>query len=267
MVHKEKLEKLYSVLRGYESAAVAFSAGVDSTFLLKAARDVLKERCIALTADSPSFPEAERKAAYEFCRENGIKQIVFEPGELDNENYAANPKDRCYYCKHIIFGKMLELAKDEGISEVLEGSNADDETDYRPGMRAVSELGIKSPLKEAGLTKSEIRELSREMGLKTWDKPSFACLASRIPYGDRITREKLVMAGKAEALLFELGFTNCRVRMHGKVARIELLTSEFEKMLDPSVREKVTAGFKELGFDYTAMDLKGYRTGSLNEVL
>ncbi len=266
-MYEEKLKKLRSEIGKLGSVAVAFSAGVDSTFLLKTAHEVLGDRCIAVTASSPSFPSSEEKDAKAFCEENNIKQVFFEPRDLENEDYARNPKDRCYYCKKLIFTRIIEIARQEGVSVVLEGSNADDCLDYRPGMRAIEELSVRSPLKEAGLTKQEIRELSKQMGLDTWDKPSFACLASRVPYGERITAEKLSMIDRAEQVLSGLGFTNYRVRVHGKLARIEVLPAEIEKLMEKAVREEVAERFKAIGFDYTAADLKGYRTGSLNEVL
>ena len=266
-MYEEKLENLKSLIKDYGSVAVAFSAGVDSTFLLKVAHDVLGNRCIALTGCSPSFPGREAEEAKAFCADNHIRQIFFASGELENEDYARNPKDRCYYCKSLLFRKMLKLTEENGFAVLAEGSNADDASDYRPGLKAIAELKVKSPLREAGLTKEEIRAFSKELGLNTWNKQSFACLASRIPYGDRITEEKLSMIDKAEQVLFELGFTNYRVRVHDQVARIEVAPDAFTKLIEPYVRETVVAKLKTYGFHYVAMDLAGYRTGSMNEVL
>lgn len=260
-----KWENLKTYLGRFERAAVAFSGGVDSVFLLKAAQEALGEQVLAVTVHLASFPEREKQEAAAFCRQEGIRHVVCTVDEFQIEGFAQNPKNRCYLCKKKLMGEILKAAREHGISDVLEGSNLDDTGDYRPGMQAVRELGLKSPLKEANLTKAEIRMLSREMGLATWDKPSFACLASRFVYGETITREKLRMTEKAEQRLMDLGFRQVRVRMHGEMARIEILPPDFEKMYQNDVREEISAYLKQLGFRYVTLDLEGYRTGSMNE--
>lgn len=263
----EKYRSLQNHLRDLKSVAVAFSGGVDSTFLLKVAHDVLGDGAIAVTASSCSFPERELREAQAFCRENGIIHIVCRSEELDIEGFRQNPENRCYLCKHELFEKIWGIARERGISAVAEGSNVDDNGDYRPGLIAVKELGVKSPLREAGLNKAEIRQLSRELGLPTWNKQSFACLSSRFVYGETISEEKLGMVDKAEQLLLDLGFRQVRVRIHGTIARIELLPEEFARLLEAEVRTRVYQTCKDLGFTYVTMDLGGYRTGSMNEVL
>lgn len=259
----QKLENLKSYLRSLKSVAVAFSSGVDSTFLLKVAHDTLGDKAIAVTATSCSFPKREADEASEFCKKNGIKQIVVKSEELEIPEFRHNPKNRCYLCKHELFTKIIALAKQNGIENVCEGSNMDDNGDYRPGLQAVAELGVKSPLRHAKLYKAEIRELSKEMNLPTWQKQSFACLSSRFVYGEEINEKKLGMVDKAEQFLLDKGFNQLRVRIHGpNLARIEVLPNEMEKLF--SIREEVAAKFKEIGFAYITMDLQGYRTGSMN---
>ena len=250
----EKYENLKVYLKSLGSVAVAFSSGVDSTFLLKVAHDVLGDKAIAVTAASCSFPERELNEAKKFCAENGIQHIVCESEELDIDGFRQNPKNRCYLCKHELFEKVWNIAKENGLNAVAEGV-------------AVKELGVSSPLRAAELNKQEIRELSKELGLSTWNKQSFACLSSRFVYGETINEEKLGMVEKAEQLLLDLGFYQVRVRIHDKMARIEILPSEFEKLLAEGIREKVYNYFKELGFTYVTLDLGGYRTGSMNETL
>ena len=262
-----KLDDLKEYIRGLGSLAVAFSAGVDSTFLLKVAHDELGDKCIAITGKSESFPSRERQEAEDFCRKEGIKQIEFESRELEAEGYAENPKNRCYICKHTLFSRMLELARENGIEYVAEGSNMDDLGDYRPGLQAISELGVLSPLRKALLTKAEIREYSRQLGLPTWGKQSFACLASRFVYGERITAEKLHMVEQAEGELAALGLKQYRVRIHGNIARIEVAPQDINLLVRDDVRQRIVTSFKEYGFSYVTLDLQGYRMGSMNETI
>lgn len=264
---QEKFNELKEYIISLESVAVAFSSGVDSTFLLKVAHDVLGDKAIAVTARSCSFPERELKEAVAFAEAQGIRHLIVDSEELEIEGFSQNPVNRCYLCKHELFSKMKDIAEKHGFKEVVEGSNMDDLGDYRPGLTAIQELGVKSPLRHAELTKDEIRELSRELGLPTWEKQSFACLSSRFPYGQSITPEKLKMVDEAEQLLLNLGLRQVRVRHHDTLARIEIDESQFPKIMDKETRDRIYSRFREIGFTYVSLDLAGYRTGSMNETL
>ena len=269
MTLEEKYRVLQEELRAMKSVVVAFSSGVDSTFLLAVAVDTLgKDHVMAVTASSCSFPERERKEAQEFCEKRGIRQVIVVSEELDIEGFRHNPKNRCYLCKHELFEKILAIAEENHLAAVVEGSNMDDNGDYRPGLRAVEELGIKSPLRAAKLTKQEIRELSKRLMLPTWDKQSFACLASRFVYGETISEERLGMVDQAEQLLLDMGFHQVRVRIHGEgeatMARIEVLPQEIPILVEDAKRKRIYSYFKEIGFAYVTLDLGGYRMGSMN---
>lgn len=263
----EKKSRLEDILRSLGSLAVAFSSGVDSTFLLKVAHDLLGDKVLAVTVRSHSVPEREIAEAKAFCEREQIKQILVDFDELSVEGFRQNPPNRCYICKRALFTKIQTIAKEQNIPYVAEGSNMDDDGDYRPGLAAVAELGIQSPLCKAGLTKSDIRSLSKEMGLPTWDKPSFACLASRFAYGEPITEKKLSLVEQAEQRLLDMGFRQVRVRIHGDIARIEILPSQFPELLRGSAAARLNQYFRELGFLYVTLDLGGFQTGSMNRQL
>jgi len=261
-----KFQKLKDILTELGSAVVAFSGGVDSTFLLQVARDVLgTERVIALTATSPTYPSHEFNESVKLAKELGVQQIVVDSNELEIPGFADNPPQRCYHCKKELFAICLNKARELGYAEVLDGSNLDDLDDYRPGRQAAAELKVRSPLLEAGLTKEDIRALSRRSGLPTAEKQAFACLASRFPYGTRITAERLEQINRCETFMRENDFHTFRVRYHGETARIEVALDELSRIIDDKVRLQLLAEFKAAGFTYVALDLQGYRTGSMNE--
>jgi len=262
-----KLNNLKDYIASLKSVAVAFSSGVDSTFLLKTCSMVLNQNCTAITVKSPFFPKKELEEAIDFCKKEKIKHIILDIDILKNNDVIINPTNRCYLCKKEIFKNIKKVAYENNINYILEGSNLDDDSDYRPGMKAIRELNILSPLKHADLNKAEIRLLSKKMDLKTYKKPSFACLASRIPYGEKITLNKLNMVEKGEKILSDLGFSQYRVRVHNNLARIEILPDEFKKIIKEDKKNTIVTEFKKLGFSYVSMDLAGYRTGSLNEVI
>ena len=263
-----KREQLKKGFEAMGKVLVAYSGGVDSSLLLKMASEALgRENVLAVTALSPLYPERELTTAKSVAGALGVRHLLIESNELEIEGFSANPPNRCYHCKRELFGKLVDMAKGEGMRFIVEGSTLDDEKDHRPGRRAVQELGIRSPLKEAEFTKMDVRELSNTLGLKTWDKPSFACLASRVPYGDEITVEKLKMVDEAEDFLFGLGFKQVRVRHHGDLARIEVYPEEIERLMNGSLRERVVSRLKKIGYHYVTIDLQGFRSGSMNEVL
>ncbi|MDR0819926.1 MAG: ATP-dependent sacrificial sulfur transferase LarE [Endomicrobium sp.] len=264
---KQKYEILKEYISDLDNLIVAFSGGTDSTFLLKTAHGVLGNKIIAVTAKSCSFPQRELNETIAFCEKENIRQIICDLEELNIEGFSRNPTNRCYLCKKELFEKIWSVAKDNGIYNVSEASNIDDDRDYRPGLKAVSEYGVKSPLRHVKLTKDEIRSLSKKLGLPTWNKQSFACLISRFPYGENITPQRLSMIDRAEQLLLDIGLRQVRVRHHGNLARIETDELGFNILIERSQREKVYKQFKEIGFTYIAIDIIGYRTGSMNETL
>jgi uncharacterized protein len=263
----EKLTSLKNYISEKQSMVIAFSGGVDSTFLLKVAHDLLGSRVIAVTATSCSFPKRELLEAKAFCEKEGIEHIICESEELKIEGFSHNPVNRCYLCKTELFSKIWEIAGERSIPYVAEASNIDDNGDYRPGLQAVAELKVLSPLRYAGLTKNEIRLLSKELGLPTWNKQSFACLSSRFVYGEEITEKKLHMVDEAEQFLLDLGFHQVRVRIHGTIARVEVAKEEFPKILTDNISESIVEKLKKLGFSYVTMDLGGYRMGSMNDTI
>ena len=262
-----RLAHLREILTSLDGVVVAFSGGVDSSLVLAVARECLKEKCLAATATSETYSHKELDAARVFARRIGAEHYVFETGELDIDGFRENPPDRCYFCKRELFSKLRELAQERELAYVVDGANADDRHDHRPGLRAGAELGVRSPLVEAGITKDEVREISRALGLPTWARPARACLASRFPYGSEITAGKLAQVAAAEDVLESLGFTQYRVRHHGDVARIEVPADEVARLTEPKTRAKVIGELKRVGFTYVTVDLQGFRSGSMNEIL
>ncbi len=249
------------------SALIAYSGGVDSTLLLRVARDVLSDRVLAITAKSPVYPPEELDQARALAWELGVRHEIIETHELADPRFIDNPTERCYWCKRELFAELASIARENNLNYVLDGTNLDDLDDFRPGMRAADECGVRSPLKEARLTKEDIRSLSKSLGLPIWDKPSFACLASRFPYGTRITQENLIKVERAERFIRGFGITQVRVRHHDRIARIEVMEQDVPTLLGEHIRRRISSYLKDLGYCYVAVDLEGYRTGSMNEAL
>ncbi|MBR5337886.1 MAG: ATP-dependent sacrificial sulfur transferase LarE [Lachnospiraceae bacterium] len=264
---KNKLDRLKEYIGELGSLAVGFSGGVDSSLLIFVAHEVLGDKALAVTCVDAAVPERELNEAKAFCRERGIRHVICSVDPLKEEEYRKNGPDRCYYCKKGIYSEISRVADKAGISYMAEGSNTDDLGDYRPGLRAVEELSVKSPLREAGLSKADVREISRFLGLPTWNKPAYACLASRFVYGEEITEDKLRMIDLAEDFLIEKGFTEERVRMHGNMARIEVPPGDIPRLASDEIREAVFKRFKEIGFTFVTLDLQGYRRGSMNATI
>jgi uncharacterized protein len=264
---RAKEHALHGILTDLHSVVVAFSGGTDSAYLAHAASRVLGSRALAVTADSASYPDAHRQLALRVAAEFRIPHEMIRTGELERAEYRANPVNRCYYCKQELYAQLSSIARARGFSAVIDGSNADDRGDYRPGRQAAREYGVRSPLDEAGLSKDEIRRLSRDAGLPTWDVPASACLSSRIPYGNEVTEAKLRMIEQAESALRALGFRVFRVRHHDAIARLEIAKDEMARALEPAVRERLVTELRQLGYQHVTIDLQGYRLGSLNEAL
>ena len=260
-----KEQRLHELLGGLRSAVVAFSGGVDSAYLAVAATRVLGRRALCITADSPSYPDHHRRMALAVARESGLNHEFVSTAELERPEYRANPIDRCYYCKHELYTTLTTLGRARGVAVVLDGNNADDRGDYRPGRKAAAEFGVRSPLDEVDLKKDEIRLLSKRAGLSTWDEPASACLSSRIPYHSEVTDEKLRMIEQAEAVLRDLGFRLCRVRHHDTLARIEIGRDELLRAFEPEVRDRIVLELRALGYRHVTLDMQGYRMGSLNQ--
>ena len=262
-----KAARLRELLAGYRSVLIAFSGGVDSAYLAIAAHRLLGDRALAVTADSPSYPDTHRQLALSIARDFGFAHEIIHTAELERPEYRANPANRCYYCKDELYSQLSSIARERDFAVVIDGNNADDRGDYRPGRQAAREHGVRSPLDEADLTKEDIRELARAAGLASWDEPASACLSSRIPYGQEVTDERLRQIEQAEQVLRDLGFRIFRVRHHDAVARLEIARAEMPRALDPDVNATLVASLKALGYQYVSLDLQGYRLGSLNEAL
>ena len=262
-----KRDALYALLGDLPSLIVAYSGGVDSAYLAYAATQVLGSRALCVTANSPSYPERHRQLALRIARDFGLQHEIITTDETSRPEYRANPANRCYFCKHELYTRLVALGRDRGIPVLADGSNADDRGDYRPGRQAAREFGVRSPLDEVGLTKEEIRALSHDAGLPTWDEPASACLSSRIPYFSEVTEAKLRTIERAEDVLRDLGFRVCRVRHHDTLARLEIGRDEMARALDPEVADRIDRELRELGYQHVTIDLRGYRLGSLNDAL
>ena len=263
----DKARRLQEILTGYQSVLIAFSGGVDSAYLAIAAAETLGARALAVTADSPSYPDTHRQLALSIAKDFGFAHELIQTAELERPEYRANPANRCYYCKDELYSHLTTLARDRGLAVVIDGNNADDRGDYRPGRQAAREHGVRSPLDEADLTKDDIRELARAAGLASWNEPASACLSSRIPYFSEVTDDKLRMIERAERALRGLGFRICRVRHHDTIARLEIARDEMPRALEPEIAESIDRELRAIGYQHVTLDLRGYRLGSLNDAL